>query len=162
MSFQAKNSDPGALIIVLIVFFKKWANPAIFLFFSNTNYTEKNCRLQRDSKSDRRNRRRACWPLDHGPIVLIVAAIKSVRKRPRSSWNRIRLQVRIRRSRTSSSTSGHLRKSEYWTCHFEITPIKDWSNCYFPSNALVVDWLVELRIVIEHSVGRNLISWIRG
>ena len=35
----------------------------LFSFFSNTNSTEKNCRRQRDSNSDRRSRRQG--PLDH-------------------------------------------------------------------------------------------------
>ena len=37
----------------------------LFSFLSNTNFTEKNCRLQWDSNSDRRIGRRPRWPLDH-------------------------------------------------------------------------------------------------
>ena len=42
--------------------FFKWANPGLFLFFcsfSSTKFTEKNCKLQRDSNSDCCCRRRA-------------------------------------------------------------------------------------------------------
>ena len=41
------------------------ASFCLFSFFSNTNVYRKNGRLQRDSKSDRRSRRRARLPLDH-------------------------------------------------------------------------------------------------
>ena len=51
-----------------IIFFKKIGQPrslfCLFSFFS-TNNLQKNCRLQRDSNSDRWSRRRAHWPLDH-------------------------------------------------------------------------------------------------
>ena len=49
-------------------FFKKWANPVLFLiyFYSfQTQILQKNCRHQRDSNSDRQSRRRARRPLDH-------------------------------------------------------------------------------------------------
>ena len=37
----------------------------LILIFSNTNFTEKNCRLQRDSNSDCLSRRQELWPLNH-------------------------------------------------------------------------------------------------
>ena len=58
---------------ILNVFFKKnGPTPAylcLFLFFSNTNFTE-NWRRQRDSNSDCLSRRQGNWPLDpqHGPL----------------------------------------------------------------------------------------------
>ena len=42
-----------------------WSLFCYFSFFSNTDFTEKNCRSQRDSNSGRRSTRRARWPLDH-------------------------------------------------------------------------------------------------
>ena len=48
--------------------FNKWANPSLsllILLFSNTNCTEKTCRLQQDSNLDRWSRRLARWPLDY-------------------------------------------------------------------------------------------------
>ena len=50
-----------------VFFYKNGPSPAsfcLFSFFSN-NLQNKNCRLQRDSNSDRQSRRRECWPLDH-------------------------------------------------------------------------------------------------
>ena len=49
-----------------LVFFK-WANPGLFLFIFVlfNNNLQKNCRLQRESNSDRWSRRRARWPLYH-------------------------------------------------------------------------------------------------
>ena len=50
----------------------KWLTPDSFCLFSffSTTILQKNCRLQRESNSDRRSKRRASWPLDHhhGPI----------------------------------------------------------------------------------------------
>ena len=54
-------------LIGLFFIFKYGPSPAyfcLFSFFSN-NLQNKNCRLQRDLISDRRNRRRTRWPLDH-------------------------------------------------------------------------------------------------
>ena len=51
----------------LTIVLKNWPTPAyfcLFSFFSTTNL-QKNCRLQRESNSDRRSRRQAPWPLDH-------------------------------------------------------------------------------------------------
>ena len=49
-----------------LVFFK-WANPGLFLFIFVlfNNNLQKNCRLQRESNLDRRNRRQAHWPLNN-------------------------------------------------------------------------------------------------
>ena len=59
---------PVPLLGDLREFFKEWAKPGLFLFifvlFKHKFY-RKNCRYQQDSNSDRRNRRRACWPLNH-------------------------------------------------------------------------------------------------
>ena len=55
-------------LLKLYCFFKKngptTATFCLFSFFS-TKILQKNCILQRESKSDRRSRRRARWPLDH-------------------------------------------------------------------------------------------------
>ena len=66
-------------------FFKKMGQPwplfmFIFLFLSNT-ILQKNCRLQQDSNSDRRIRRRARWPFDHhhGTCVCSYSCIDGVR-----------------------------------------------------------------------------------
>ena len=52
----------------------------LFFFFWNTNFTEKNCRFQRDSNSDRQSWSRACKPLDHhhGPFYHLFTATCSV------------------------------------------------------------------------------------
>ena len=42
-----------------------WSLFCYYSFFSNTDFTEKNCRSQWDSNSGRRSTRRARWPLDH-------------------------------------------------------------------------------------------------
>ena len=59
------------------VFLKNWqTQPLFWLFslFSNTKFTENKFKLQQDSNSDHRNRRRARWPLDHhhGPLPVTV------------------------------------------------------------------------------------------
>ena len=49
-------------------FFKNWANTVLFLFIFvlfKHKFHRKNCRRQRNSNSDRRRGRWACWPLDH-------------------------------------------------------------------------------------------------
>ena len=53
-------------LTVIIIFKMGQPRPlfCLFLFFSIT-ILQKNCRPQRDSNSDRRNRRWARWPLDH-------------------------------------------------------------------------------------------------
>ena len=51
----------------LTIVLKNWPTPAyfcLFSFFSTTNL-QKNCRLQRESNSDRQSKRRTRWPLDH-------------------------------------------------------------------------------------------------
>ena len=62
------------------VFLKNWqTQPLFWLFslFSNTKFTENKFKLQQDSNSDHRNRRRARWPLDHhhGPLPVTVRSI---------------------------------------------------------------------------------------
>ena len=47
-----------------------WPLFCLFSFFSNTNFTEKNCRLHRDSNLDRWSRRRPRWQLDHHYVPL--------------------------------------------------------------------------------------------
>ena len=50
------------------LFLKNGPTPASFLFYSRSfqiQILQKKCRLQRDSNSDCRSRRRARWPLDH-------------------------------------------------------------------------------------------------
>ena len=60
-------------LVNFVEFKKNGPSPAsfslfIFWFFSN-NFTEKNCRVQRDSKPDHRSRRQASRPFErhHGP-----------------------------------------------------------------------------------------------
>ena len=59
--------------LIYVKYFYRFLNgptPAsfcLFSFFSNKNFTEKNCRLQQDWNSECRNLRPARWPLDHHP-----------------------------------------------------------------------------------------------
>ena len=66
---QASDAVPKPLMVSHCQCFFKWFNPGLFSglfsFFSNTIFTEKNCRRQWDSNSDRRSRRQTRWPLDH-------------------------------------------------------------------------------------------------
>ena len=56
----------GQFVLILVqCLFKKWASFCFIFVLFNKNFTEKFCRSQRDSNSDRRSRRRARWPLDH-------------------------------------------------------------------------------------------------
>ena len=51
-----------------IIFKRNGPTPAsfyLFSFFSNINFTERNCRFHWDSNSDCWSRRQASWPLDH-------------------------------------------------------------------------------------------------
>ena len=63
--------------------FFKGPTPAsfcLFSFFSNANFTEKNCRLQRDLNLDHRSRRQARWPPDHhhhGPLQSFIVIFVS-------------------------------------------------------------------------------------
>ena len=56
------------------------ASYCLFSFFSNTNFTEKNWSLQRDS--NRQSRRLARWPLDqhHGPFMIKSLSVKPERQ----------------------------------------------------------------------------------
>ena len=68
---QYQVQIPAMLLPFILIFyyiFKNGTSPVsfcLFSFFSNTNFTEKNCRRQQDSNPDRQSRRRARWPLDH-------------------------------------------------------------------------------------------------
>ena len=62
-------STISTLPVYLSIFeFFKLGQPGLFIclfsFFSNTNLTVKNCRLQWESNANCHSRRRACWPLD--------------------------------------------------------------------------------------------------
>ena len=62
--FLKNRPTPGSSFLFIFVLFKH-------------KFTEKNCRRKKVSNSDRRSRRRACWPLNHhhGPQVLFLACL---------------------------------------------------------------------------------------
>ena len=78
--FKLKN--PETILLTLYgsnYIFTNGTNPANFCLFSfcSINFQNKNCIFQRQSKSDRRSRRLACWPLDHlnGPSTGILKSV---------------------------------------------------------------------------------------
>ena len=69
---------PSYFLTIVYFGFLSLPNPGLFLFifFKQKSY-RKNSRIQRDSNSDRRSRRWACWPLDHhhGPSNCLLCVV---------------------------------------------------------------------------------------
>ena len=81
--FFVLRPNPFQLLLARVsqaFIFKNGLSRPLFVFYFRSfqqQFLQKNCRFQRDSNSDRQNRRRARWPLDHhhGPTQVFICSV---------------------------------------------------------------------------------------
>ena len=131
---------PPCYSVIFKFFLKKMGQPRpLFVYFrsfrARTNFTEKNCRHQRDS--DRRSGRQARWPLDHHHDALLSLSLLVNRNYQGTLWKcysfywlglSLSLHFKLTQITIKPWSSGYGRRLTFWRSWVRIpAPYTEWT-----------------------------------